>query len=326
MRIFTQVEEVLARVSKKGFQVNLVKSFWAKSEVEYLGFVITREGIRPQKKKIQGILSVKEPTSTKQLQSFIGMINFYKEMWRSRAEVLKSLTNKTGKGTKFRWTEEMQMAFDKIKTVIAEDVMLVYPDYNQTFHVHTHASKFQMGGVVSQNKTPVAFFSKKLNKAQLKYTVTEKELLSIVETLKQFKTMLYGQKVVVHTHHQNLTYDNSDHSSDRVLRQRLLLEEYGAKLKYIKGESNVVADALSRLPKTEENEEEIFYFWKENIPQNKTNKHELFENFFLNRRVYEDQTICPISFKQMHQHQKKDVYIQNLRTRGDYSHKWFGKI
>ena len=95
MRIFTQVEEVLARVSKKGFQVNLVKSFWAKSEVEYLGFVITREKIRPQKKKIQGRLSVKEPTSTKQLQSFIGMINFYEEMWRSRAEILKQLMEKT---------------------------------------------------------------------------------------------------------------------------------------------------------------------------------------------------------------------------------------
>ena len=174
----------------------------------------------------------------------------------------------------------MQKAFDKIKTVIAEDVMLAYPDYNQTFHVHTDASKFQMQGVVSQKRTPVAFFSKKLNKAQLKYIVTEKELLSIFKTLKQFKTMLYGQKVVVHTDHQNLTYDNSDYSSDRVLQQRLLLEEYRAKLKYIKGESNVVADALSRLPKTEENEEEIFYFLKENILQDKTNKHQLSENCF----------------------------------------------
>ena len=98
----TQVEEVLARLKEKGFQVNPLKSFWAKSEGEYLGFVITRKGICPQKKKIQGILSMKEPTSTKQLRSFVGMINFYKEMWRSRAEILKPLTEKTGKGTKFK--------------------------------------------------------------------------------------------------------------------------------------------------------------------------------------------------------------------------------
>ena len=136
--------------------------------------------------------------------------------------------------------------------------MLAFPDYNQTFHVHTDMSKFQMGGVVSQNKISEVFFSKKLNKAQLKYTINEKELLNIVEMLKQFKTMLHGQKVKVHIDHQNLNYDNSDYSSDRVLWQRLLLEEYGAKVKYIKGEYNVLANALSRLPKADEHEEELF--------------------------------------------------------------------
>ena len=176
------------------------------------------------------------------------MINFYKEMYKGRAELLKPLTEKTGKGMKFCWTEEMQQAFLNIKAAIAEDVMLSYPRYGQTFYIHTNASKFLMGGVISQKEGPIAFFSKKFNKAQLKYTVTEKELLSIVETLKQFKTMLFGQKIVVFTDHKNLTYDNSDYSSDRVLRQRLLLEEYGAKILYIKGEKNIVADSLSRLP------------------------------------------------------------------------------
>ena len=84
--------------------------------------------------------------------------------------------------------------------------------------------------------------------------------MSIIETLKQFKTILYGQKVIVYTDHQNLSYDNSDYSSDRVLRQRLLLEEYGAKVKYIKEEPNIVADSLSRLPKADKHEEELNYF------------------------------------------------------------------
>ena len=112
------------------------------------------------------------------------MINFYKEMWKNRADILKPLTEETGKGAKFRWTNEMQEVFNKIKVVITEDVMLAYLDYNQTFHVHTDASKFQMGGAVSQNKTSVAFFLKKLNKAQLKYMITEKKLLSTAKTLK----------------------------------------------------------------------------------------------------------------------------------------------
>ena len=123
-----------------------------------------------------------------------------------------------------------------------------------------------MGGVVSQNGRLIAFFIKKLNSAQKNYTTTEKELLSIVETLKQFKTILYGQNIKVFTDHKNLTYDNSDYSSDRVLRQRFLLEEYGAELHYMKGESNLVADPLSRLP-TNHNVEENFII----IPiQNKT--------------------------------------------------------
>jgi hypothetical protein len=81
--------------------------------------------------------------------------------------------------------------------------------------------------------------------------VTEQELLAIAETLKYFKHMLLGHKIVVRTDHKNLTYPNSTHTSDRVLRQRLLLEEYGVDIEYIQGAKNVVTDALSHLPTAE---------------------------------------------------------------------------
>ena len=152
------------------------------------------------------------------------MINYYKEMYKRRAEIMKPLTEKTGRGVKFAWTPEMNKAFEKIKTIVSEDTMLAYPDYEKKFDIHTDASDYQMGGVVSQQGRPIAFFSKKLNTAHKKYTTTEKELLGIVETLKQFKTMVFGHEVHVFTDHKNLTYDNSDYTSDRVLRQRLLLE------------------------------------------------------------------------------------------------------
>ena len=173
--------------------------------------------------------------------------------------------------------------------------MLPYPRYGKTFYVHTNASKFQMGGVVSQKEGPIAFFSKKINKAQLNYTVAEKELLSIVETLKQKKIMLFGQKIAVFTDHKNLTYDNSDYNSDRVLRQRLLPEEYGAKIFYIKGEKNIVADSLSRLPCNEE----CNLFMQ--------NDH---KDLFLNRKVYEDRTPPPISFSEIKRHQDKNQLVQ----------------
>ena len=99
--------------------------------------------------------------------------------------------------------------------------------------------------MISQDNKPIAFYSRKLNPAQTRYTTTERELLSIVETLKEFCNILLGQKIIVHTDHKNLTYKNFN--TERVMRWRLILEEYGPELKYIKGEHNVVADALSRL-------------------------------------------------------------------------------
>ena len=89
------------------------------------------------------------------------------------------------------------------------------------------------------------FYSRKLNPAQTRYTTTERELLSIVETLKEFRNILLGQQIIVHTDHENLTYVKFN--SDRVMRWRLFIEEYSPYLRYVKGEINIVADALSRL-------------------------------------------------------------------------------
>ena len=81
----------------------------------------------------------------------------------------------------------------------------------------------------------------------MKYSITELELLSIVETLKEFKGMLWGQRIKVFTEHKNLVRDALGMTSDRVYRWRLLLKEYGPEIVYIKGIDNTVADAISRL-------------------------------------------------------------------------------
>ena len=102
-----------------------------------------------------------------------------------------------------------------------------------------------MGAVVSQGNKPIAFYSRKLNPAQTRYTTTEKELLSILETLKEFRNILLGQQIRVYTDHKNLTY--KQFNTDRVMRWRLIIEEFSPELAYVQGESNIVADALSRL-------------------------------------------------------------------------------
>jgi hypothetical protein len=132
-----------------------------------------------------------------------------------------------------------------MKALIAKETLLTFPDFSQEFEIHTDSSKLQLGACISQNGKPVAFYSRKLQPAQTRYTTTERELLSIVETLKEFRNILLGQTIKVHTDHENPTYKTFN--SDRVMRWRLYIEEYSPELQYIKGTHNVVADALSRL-------------------------------------------------------------------------------
>ena len=93
-----------------------------------------------------------------------------------------------------------------------------------------------MSAVISQNNRPIACWSKKLTDTQRKYPTTDQELLAIVECLKYYKHILFGQQITVWTVRENLTYKTTEHARDRVLRQRLLLEKYGVDLKFIKGE------------------------------------------------------------------------------------------
>jgi hypothetical protein len=168
-------------------------------------------------------------------------------MYPKRSHILAPLTALTGKKGIITWTTECQKAFDQIKALLAQEAFLQYPDHNEPFEIYADASDLQLGAAIFQNNKPVAFYSRKLNSAQRNYTVGEKELLSIVETLKEFRTMLYGSpNITVYTDHKNNTF--SKFSTQRVLRWRLILEDYGVKFKYIKGETNTIADALSRLP------------------------------------------------------------------------------
>ncbi len=208
-------------------------------EIEYLGYVLTRDGIKPQSNKVQAILAIQPPTGVKQLRHFLGMVQYYRDLWARWSNMLAPLTSLDGecgqtKSTKTKGTKKVpwhldevhQRALDHVKATIAKDVGLAYPDYSKVFEIYTDSSSKQSGAVTTQDNRPTAFCSGKLSNTQRKYSITEIELLAIVETFKESKGMLWGQNIKVFTDHANLMRDALGLNSDRVYQWRLLLEEY----------------------------------------------------------------------------------------------------
>jgi hypothetical protein len=309
-----KLELVLQRLQKAGLKVNAKKSFFARPELEYLGYVINCDGMKPSRKKVEAIQKIAEPKTRKQLRGFIGLVNYYRNMWIRRSHVLAPLSKLCSKNVTWKWTEAHRKAFNEAKKIVARDVMLAYPDFNKEFVIHTDASHTQLGAVISQDRKPIAFFSRKLNGAQTRYTTTERELLSIVETLKEFRSILLGMKIVVYTDHKNLTYTNFN--TERVMRWRLILEEFDPDLRYVKGESNIVADALSRLDMAPCRSEELNAFIEEHYA---ARKEDYPADFPISYRLLqsEQQKDCEVK-KLLQDH--PDDYSKVTRKHGDYDY------
>ena len=155
-------------------KINAANSTFCSLETEYLGYTLTRKGIQPQTKKIDSILLLSPPTKVKELHTFLGMVQYYRDMWKSCSEMLAPLTDlvsKCGqtkvtkaKGTKkapWRWDENHQQASDQVKATICQDVVLAYPDFSKPVESYTDASPTQLGAVITQDNRPLAFFGRK---------------------------------------------------------------------------------------------------------------------------------------------------------------------
>ncbi len=176
-----KLRQVLRRLCEAGLKVNAIKSHFCTQEVEYLGYILTREGIKPQPKKVQAILTLHPPNNVKELRHFLGMVQYYRDMWAKRSEMLAPLSNlvrecgetKTTrknkvKKTPWHWDSIHQIAFDNVKATVVKEVLLAYPDFTKPFEIYTDASTKQLGAVITQENRPIAFFSQKLSGAQSK--------------------------------------------------------------------------------------------------------------------------------------------------------------
>ena len=148
--------------------MNASKSTFCTNKIEYLGYWITREGVKPLEKKVQAILNLEPPKTVKQTRSLLGIVQYYRDIWEKRSHILAPLTELTkepknkNKRPKFVWGEEQQQAFNSLKKIVSRDICLAYPDFNSTFEIYTDASNTQLGAVIVQNDRPLAFYSRKL--------------------------------------------------------------------------------------------------------------------------------------------------------------------
>ena len=201
---------------------------------------------KPMKNKIDALLKMSAPSNQKQVRSFLGAINFYKSKWPRHTHVFAPLTMLT-QHDPFNWDPACQQTFNKMKAVLAIDCLNMCADLNKSFTIICNASDYQLGSCILQEGRTVAYWSKSLSPTQNNYTTTENELLAIVLTLKEYRRMLFGGKLVIYTDHKNLTLRTL--STQQGLRWRLYMDDFDFELNYLEGEKNVIADCFSRLPR-----------------------------------------------------------------------------
>ena len=247
----TDLDNVLSLIKEAGLKVSPEKCSFAKTSIKYLGHIVSSSGIQVDPAKTTAVQNMIEPKNAKEVRRFIGVASYYRRFVQNFSELAAPLTELTRKKAKFEWKDIHQLAFEKIKRALITAPILQYPDYSKQFKLCTDASNVALGSVLTQSyegvDLPVAYFSRKFNPAETRYTVTEKEALAIVDSVKHFSQYLYGYKFQIVTDHAPLRYLFQYKTTvPRVTRWAFLLSEFDYEITYVSGKNNIVPDALSR--------------------------------------------------------------------------------
>lgn len=244
---------VLERLRQHGLYAKLEKCEFDQPKVEFLGFLVSSEGIEMSEQRIKAIQDWPTPTTRKGLQRFLGLANYCRNFVSNYSRVAKPLTDLTSPKTTFKWSTTAQQSFQDLKEALMTSPVLRHANPQEPFFMEPDASDFAVGAVLMQSEEgklhPIAYHSRKLNPAERNYTIHDKELLAIIDALRAWRHHLQGAKhqVTILSDHQNLTYFSKKRElSQRQVRWALYLANFDYVIEFRPGVNNSRADTLSR--------------------------------------------------------------------------------
>jgi transposase InsO family protein len=246
------VTEVLECLRKADLRLKPEKCEWHKEEVEFLGFVVGRNGVKMSDKKIQVVKDWPKPTTVKGIQEFLGFVNFNRRFIKDYSKKALPLTRLTRKDTPFKWDQQQDDAFESLRQACIDPPTLATFRRNEPLRMETDASDLALGACITQEQDgqwhPIAYYSRKFSGPEERYDVHDKELLAIVSALEHWR--IYAQscsELTIYTDHKNLVqFTTTKTLNRRQVRWSELLGQYKFRILYTPGKDNGRADALSR--------------------------------------------------------------------------------
>ena len=249
----SKVAHILRKLRDNDLFLKPEKCHFHKKEVEYLGVIVGKGQVKMDPIKVQGITDWPTPTNLRELRSFLGFGNYYKDFIIDYSRIARPLHDLTKKDSPWQWADPQRTAFETLKKAFTSYPVLRNPDPNKRYILDTDASQFAVGATISQDFTdgrhPIAYFSKSLLPAERNYDIYDRELLAIIYAVKAFRYLLLGaqQKFLIRSDHENLKYFKEPHKiSARQARWQEFLQDYDFELIHFPGKSNTIADLLSR--------------------------------------------------------------------------------
>ena len=244
---------VFQTLEKYGFTINRDKSKFFCKEVSYLGYRLSADSIQPANNKIEKLKNFPIPTNRKEVASFLGLAGYYRKFVPDFGNIAIPLENLKRKYVRFNWSEECNIAFEKLRSIISSDNLLKPPLPGLTFLVRCDASEVGMGAVLLQkddnnDERIIEYASKAFSDTQKRYSTIEKEATAIMWSIQNWHYYLIGKKFILETDHKPLIWLQSKRNlTNKLGRMALKLQEYDFTIDHIDGSNNVIADALSRI-------------------------------------------------------------------------------